>query len=118
MTKAKELNIPGAAKYLNYTRPYVRALIRNKKIKTTLRPIAPNAKVKRHMIAITELKKFQLTRITRTRRKDGRNKYILYVTPGEHQEVLTALKNAGLQDVADLIVRANPQRDPKEEEGD
>jgi hypothetical protein len=107
------LDIIEAAEFLNYTPQYIRALVRTKKIKTTQIPIVEGARVLKHIITMEELKRFQATRGTRTRRKDGRNKFILYARPQEYPKILKALKAADLEVVADLITLANPKKPKK-----
>ena len=100
-------DIPAAAKELSYTQSYVRSLIRRGLLKSTLQPIARGAKVRKHMVSRDDIKTFQRNRTRRSRRKDGRNKWIVYANFDEMYQVITLLESNDLSLVADTIKPAN-----------
>jgi len=104
-----DLTIPEAALYTGFSEPYVRSLIRDQKLPSTLRPINPGSGIHAHYISLDDLTTFLENSRRRTRRNDSRNKYILYATPVELDETLRVLRaaNRTTAAVADLIVPAN-----------
>jgi hypothetical protein len=100
-------DIPAAAKKIGFSVPYIRTLIRKGKLLTTMQPLYEGSRVKKHMIPETELKKFVELMPHKSRRKDGRNKYIVYVRTDEFLQMRQALLDAGLEEIAFLITPAN-----------
>lgn len=102
-----EFTIKEAAKYMNLTEAYVRSLIRGDRLPSELRPIAFEAAVSRHIIQLTDIETFLKETTRKTKRNDGRNKYVMYLNPQEEGDVITALQNAKLGHLADMIHPAN-----------
>jgi len=107
MSKKKQYDINAAAKELGFSVVYIRTLIRRGVIKTTRVPLAEGSMVTKHVIDEDELQKFLTDVPHKSRRCDGRNKFILYARPEEYTLIYQALTNAGLKEVADLIAPAN-----------
>ena len=107
MSEKKQCDINAAAKELGFSVVYIRTLIRRGVIKTTRVPLAEGSMVTKHVIDEDELQKFLTDVPHKSRRYDGRNKFILYARPEEYILVYQALANADLKEIADLIVPAN-----------
>jgi len=108
MSTKIEYTIKEAAKEMSLTDAYVRALIRQGKLPSELRPITFDSSVSRHVIKAADVKAFLQETVRKTKRTDGRNKYVFYATPEEQQAVDDALRAANLTAVADMIHTANP----------
>lgn len=103
----KEYTIREAAKRMGLTEAYVRTLIRHDKLPSTLKPIAFEAMTKRHMIAEEDIVQFLADTPRKTKRTDGRNKYVFYATPTEADAAIAVLRTAGMDDVAGFVRTAN-----------
>lgn len=106
----KKFSVPEAAEELGYTEQYVRVLIQRGYIESNPEPREPDSLVMRHMVSEDELERFKIQHPTRNRRRDGRNKFVAYMTPAEYDEAIRILKAAGphMRKVAELIQPANP----------
>ena len=100
-------DIPAAAKRAGFSIGYIRTLIRNGKIATELKPIHEGSSVLKHMISEGELKRFLKEIPHKSRRSDGRNKYIVYARAEECVQMKRVLVEAGMIELAGLIVPAN-----------
>lgn len=109
--KPKALPINDAAAYLGMKPQYVRTLIRNGKFKPNKVKISPDSEVWRWEIPVSQLDTYRATAGTRTRRADGRSKFVMYATPDELKAVNKLVADAGL---GVLIERAY-QPKPKEQ---
>lgn len=87
---------------------YVRNAIRHGELKTTLVPVAPESKTMKHMITREDASAWRESRKSRSRREDGRNKFTMYATPAELEQIQSLLANA---DVQALIERAHQKKD-------
>jgi len=102
-----EFTIKQAAKHMGLSDAYVRALIRQKKLPSTLVPIAKDADVSRHIITLEDIDEYEKGATHKTKRKDGRNKFVFYATPTEAQVAIKALQDAGLDLIAGTVRTAN-----------
>ena len=107
MAEKRQYDINAAAKELGFSTIYIRTLIRKGVIKTTRVPLAEGSLVTKHVINEDEMQRFLKDIPHKSRRDDGRNKYILYARPDEYMQAYQVLTLAGLQEIADLIVPAN-----------
>lgn len=106
-------DIPKTAELMNLTPAYVRALIRKGSLVTEMEPIVPDSLVKRHMVSDEEMARFQADFGRRVRRTDKRNKYVIYMTPGERVKVVGLLEANELQDIVSTIRSWNPLKPPR-----
>jgi hypothetical protein len=106
-SKPVTYTIKTAAARMNLTEAYVRSLIRTGKLVSNLEPIGFEAAVKRHIITETDITDFLRDTPRKTKRTDGRNKYVFYATPEEVDQTLTALRGARLDIIAGFIHTAN-----------
>ena len=102
-----KVTIREAAKEMGMTEAYVRTLIRTQKLDSHLEPIAFESSVSRHMIYRQDIDNFLTSTPRKTKRTDGRNKYVFYATPSELSSVDAALRAAKLDVMADIIHTAN-----------
>jgi hypothetical protein len=86
-SQAKALPIKEAANFLGVKPQYVRTLIRNGKFKPTKVAVAEGSEVWRWEIPVEQLESYRANAGTRSRRADGRTKYIMYATPEELEQV-------------------------------
>ena len=103
----KLYSIMDAAKFLSLTPSYIRSLIRHKKIGSSLEPTHEGSEVKKHMITREELVRYRDHTPRKSKRSDGRHKYLIYMSDHEVDPALKALFDAGLEGVADTIKAAN-----------
>lgn len=103
-----EYDITDAAKEMGFTPQYVRQLIRKGTLLTVMKPIVPESLVKHHMVTRTEIDRYMGTTRRKTRREDGRNKFVMYMTLVELAKVKTVLKANDLKEVAETIRSWNP----------
>lgn len=103
----RQYDIKEAADALGFSQIYIRTLIRRGTIPTTKVPLAEGSLVTRHMISQSELDRFLHELPHKSRRSDGRNKFIMYARPDEYSAAYQCLVAAGLKEVADLILPAN-----------
>jgi hypothetical protein len=99
--------IGDVAKKLSMTPAYVRALIRTGKLNSTLMPMAFESQVKRHMMSDADIEEFLKSTVRKTKRVDGRNKYVFYANVGEYDLVVNALKTAKLESILETLRSAN-----------
>lgn len=104
---SKTYTIAELARKLGFTPAYVRMLIRKKLLESSLEPIAPGANVTRHIVTEEDLNDYLTGSKRRSKRTDGRNKYVFYATPGEHDQVIVALDAANLHQVVESLRTAN-----------
>jgi hypothetical protein len=105
MTKQYDIN--SAAGRMGYTPQYVRALIRKGLLDTELVPLVKGSLVTRHMISEEEIVRYLSGAVRKSRRIDGRNKFVFYANVAEYPRIIEALKKAGLQEVAEGVRSAN-----------
>jgi len=96
-----------AAVAMKMSSQYVRTLIRRGQIKSKLVPIAKDSQVTRHAIAKDQLENFLSGSARKSKRTDGRNKYVFYANFGEIGRVREVLKAAGLQEVEKTVMSSN-----------
>lgn len=102
-TPKQALPIPAAAEYLGVKPQYVRTLIRNGKFKPNKVRISEDSQVWRWEIPIDQLDAHAAGGGARTRRADGRSKFVLYATPEEHEKIAALVAE---QKLAVIIERA------------
>lgn len=103
----KQYDIPTAAEELGFSQAYIRTLIRKGTLKTTRVPLSEGSLVTKHVISEEALREFENESPHKSRRLDGRNKFIMYLRPDEYMPAYQALSKAGLHEVADLLTPAN-----------
>lgn len=101
-------NIAEAAKVMGFTPAYVRSLIRKGQLVSGLEPIVPESLVKRHVITDENIKLFLSQSKRQTHRADGRNKYVIYMTPVEFEATKIVLAENGLGPVVETMRTWNP----------
>jgi hypothetical protein len=101
-------SIPEAAKALEVTEAYIRLMIREGVIESSLEPVSEGSRVTKHMIADVELAAFAQREGRRApRRKDGRLKCVFYATMNELnlvKEILYGTHEEGLMEVAQTMI--------------
>jgi hypothetical protein len=75
---------------------FLRKLIRDGRIQTVKRQIR-DTKVEKHVIPGQSILNYANSSVTRTSRKDGRNKYTLYANAAEIEKIQSLLKKAGIE---------------------
>jgi excisionase family DNA binding protein len=99
--------IPEAAKELEVTEAYIRMMIREGVIETTMVPTREGSRVTKHTISDEELEAFAHREGKRApRRRDGRSKCVFYATLEELdrvKELLYATHEDGLMTVAQTM---------------
>jgi len=105
------LTIPQAALALGLSEHYVRKAVRSGKLPTTKVATTADGKTWRHEITREALEAWRNTSVTRTR-EDGRNKFVVYMSP---EEVEKLLKVIGGEDYAATLKRANLKTAPVSE---
>lgn len=103
----QQYDILAAANKLGFSQTYIRTLVRRGVIKTTRVPLSEGSLVTKHVISEAVLDEFLNETPHKSRREDGRNKFIMYADPGEYVLVHQALVAADLQEIAELIIPAN-----------
>jgi hypothetical protein len=106
------LDISAIARRTSFTPPYVRSLIRRGLLPSIQRPIREGADVKKHYVKETDLLTYLESSTRKTKRLDGRNKFIFYANHAEYNLVLAALTAAGLTDIVEGIRAANHLKPP------
>lgn len=109
----QKYDINETAKLMNFTPAYVRSLIRKGLLASELEPIVPETLVKHHVITDAEVKRFMGQSRRTAHRKDGRNKFVIYMDTDERTRVLKVLTDNKLEDVA-ATIRAWNALKPKE----
>jgi hypothetical protein len=95
------------AQELGLTEFRVRSAIRKGDLKTTMEPVKDGSKTNRHMIAEADVLAWRSATGSHTRRADGRNKYNIYMTPAEYDQVMALLVDAKLETP---VIRANTHK--------
>ncbi|MCJ7483550.1 MAG: hypothetical protein MUO31_11345 [Thermodesulfovibrionales bacterium] len=93
---------------LGVSEMYLRKMINVGKIETVKVSISP--KVWRHEVSSSELERFKTRSSNRSSREDGRNKFVIYLTPTELGKVQKSLKESGMGEIVKLLVRSNPSK--------
>lgn len=90
------LGIVEVASLLGLRPEYIRAAIRDGKLKSTLAPRSKDSKVEKHFIDPKDVEAWRATvGQNRTTREDGRNKYFFFATQEEVANARKVLKDAG-----------------------
>jgi excisionase family DNA binding protein len=116
MTQASKkgyLTIKEAAEEFGLSTVWIRRMVHQGKLETI-----------RVKIGETQVERIEIARKSievrasgsKSRRDDGRNKYVVYATPEEYQHLQETLEDAGLGDLP--IARANPPKSKKERDAD
>ena len=100
-----------AANKLGVSEMYIRKCVLEGKIET--KQVYFTEKTWRHEITPEALEKFNKSRGNSPHRRDGRNKFVIYLTKAEEQKVRKLLESANMQNVAKLLGRANPPKSKK-----
>ena len=103
----KVYDLKEAAKELGLTEFRVRSAIRAGDLKTYWEPTKPDSKTNKHMITESALREWRSKTGSHTRRADGRNKYNIYMTPAEYDQVMALLVDAKLETP---VIRANTHK--------
>lgn len=109
----KIYTITEAATELKMSPQYIRTLIRNKVITTYKEPLGLESAGFRHVIHESELLKYETNVVRKSKRTDGRTKYIFYANDGEFERMVTLVKSSNLAHLAEFFRTANPLK-PKE----
>ena len=104
----EKYTITEAALALGLSTHYIRSLLRRGIVKSTLEPIAKDSAVTRHSILKAELVSFLVHGTRKPKRRDGRNKYVLYASADEIIRIRETLKTMGLPHVEESLKTANP----------
>ena len=108
MPKPKtKYTIEETATELSFSTQYIRLLIRQGRLKTTLEPLVEGSLVSHHMVSVEELERYRNEAPRKSRRPDGRNKFIIYLKATEIAPARKALQDAGMPDVAAGIRPSN-----------
>ena len=102
-----KFDIEETAEELNFSAQYIRLLVRTGRLHSTMEPITEGSLVERHVITAEELERYKNEAPHKSRRSDGRNKFIIYLAVKEIAPARKALKAAGLKEVAEGIRPAN-----------
>ena len=102
----KVYTLRSAAVALNKSEQYLRKCVREGKLESTLVQVGAS-KIKRHEISASALEAFQNRSGARTSREDGRNKFVVYLTGEEYDELAATISEKAY---ADLLTRANPTK--------
>lgn len=106
---AKALPITAAAEFLGMKPQYVRTLIRKGKFKPNRVKVREDSEVWRWEIPIDQLKAYQATSGTRTRRADGRSKYTMYATQDELSTIQKLVADSKLGVLIDRAYKPKPK---------
>jgi hypothetical protein len=91
------MNLKQLSSKLAMDQMYVRKLVVSGKIESTIVPIKEGSKVMRHEISDEAVEKFLKTpRKSITKREDGRNKFVVYLTSDEFKKVDQFLKKENI----------------------
>lgn len=99
-----KLTIKQIAQKYNHSEVYVRRSILKGNLKSTKEKIAKDTY--RHLIDENDYKIWRASTITRSKRTDNRNKYVIYLSPAEHKSLAKLLKSE-LPALESLLSRAN-----------
>lgn len=105
MSEEKRFTINQLAEKVELSPCYVRRMIHQDKLESTLVNISP--KVQRHEITMTQFKAFRSKTSVRTTRTDGRNKFTVYLTEVEENFVRDLLTVNKYDEVEKLLARTN-----------
>lgn len=100
------------ARETGFTPQYIRTLIRRGTLKSKKIPISEHSPVVRHMIYDESLAEFLHTTQRKTKRTDGRNKFVFYADQIEYASVVDALTAAGLTAIVESLRTANKIKPP------
>lgn len=100
-------DIKAAAKRLGYTDQYIRMLIQREKLPSEMVPLAPGARVTKHVITETAIRAFETAIQSKSTREDNRTKWVAYASFEEMEAAISILKREGLAEVTALIRPAN-----------
>lgn len=84
MSKAKVYTIKSLANELNLTEGYVRRAIHKGELETTLANVG-DTNVQRHEVTQAQVDAWREKASSRSRREDGRNKYVIYMNDEEFE---------------------------------
>ena len=105
------LSIKAAADKFNKHPHYIRKLVREGKVESSLQPSPHNSNIKRHEIDEESLTSYLSTSGGRGRRDDGRRKFTLYLDVNEELPVVEEFLNQhGITRDNGLFDFANPGR--------
>ena len=113
---AKKVDIGPKEKYtieevaleLNFSSQYIRNLIRHRRLIAHLEPLVEGSLVEHHVITNEELERYRNEAPRyKSSRKDGRNKFLIYLKSTEITPVKKALVVAGFKDIAESIRPSN-----------
>ena len=109
---AELLTIKTASAKYGKSQVYIRRAIRENKLETTLQPISKGSKTKQHVVTVAAYEVWRSERSGRSRRDDGRNKFVFYANKDTELQVIKDAIAKALPDfdVAALIVVANPPK--------
>jgi hypothetical protein len=99
--------IDEAAVELSFSAQHIRTLIRQGRLESTMEPLAEGSLVEHHIISAEELERYRNEVPHKSRRSDGRNKFIIYLLATEIAPVRKALEKAGFADIAKGIRPSN-----------
>lgn len=108
----KWLSINEAARATSFTPQYIRSLIRKGILPARRAPLHEGTVVEHLLISEDNLKVFLLETPRKTKRQDGRNKFVFYANPTEYAQVVEALVRANLVQVVDSLHTANKTKPP------
>lgn len=112
MAEAKLYSIIEIARKCGFTIPYVRTLIRKGTLQSEMRPLRPGSVVMKHFVPEESLTDFLSSTTRKSRRADGRSKYVFYASPKEYDRVLQALLKEGMVDIVESLRSANKVKPP------
>lgn len=92
----KVYGIKEAAVYLGIDQMYMRKLLRDGKIPSTMQPVKPGSEVHKHVIAEKDLEAWKVRGRSSSSRQDGRNKWVVYATKDEAAKLVEFCKANGL----------------------
>jgi hypothetical protein len=107
MVTPTSYDIEDAATELGFSAMYIRVLVHSGRLNSTMEPITPGSLVTKHVITAEELERFRNEVPHKSKRADGRNKFIIYLLPTEIAPARKALEKAGLPEVASGIRPSN-----------
>lgn len=103
----KWYTVPEAAEYLGFSQTYLRTLVRKGTLIPLRVPTFEGSLVTRYVFSESMLEAFLNEAPHKSRRRDGRNKFVVYIHPDEYPRVLEALRDHDLGEVAQLLLPAN-----------
>jgi hypothetical protein len=91
------LSIKEASVALKCEQNYVRKLLREGKLTSNLVPTKPGSSVMKHLISKASIEARLTRQGDRTKREDGRNRWLIWATPSEMLALQSLLKDAGME---------------------